>query len=171
MVFVSVSVIFYLTLWTSLESPPSLLKKRTKKNPRKTGPLAVFVFIYSSSQYFKMCNWTVNTGKLSSVTQCELIKAGEVTWVNNATGYPGGARDLINKEITCHSEEGHCAWVGTLGFFFLTIYTFITIFDVQYICASLTNKVLLMHDVLLLSQLRNEPPRWLDVASHLVFLT
>lgn len=77
----------------------------------------MFVLIYSSS-HFKMCSRTVNTGKLSSVTQCELIKAGEVTRVNNATVFPGGAHDLINKEITCHSEEGHGAWVGTLGFFF-----------------------------------------------------
>lgn len=118
----------------------------------------MFVLIYSSSQYFKMCSRTVNTGKLSSVTQCELIKAGEVTRVNNATVFPGGAHDLINKEITCHSEEGHGAWVGTLGFF-LTVYTFtvspFVIYNIHQRCISqlMQIKVLLMHDVLFLFQL------------------
>lgn len=62
-------------------------------------------------------------GRIASVTQRELIKAGEVTWVNNAIVYPGGAPDLINKEIVCHSEEGHCVGVHCKAFFYVTLYT------------------------------------------------
>lgn len=74
----------------------------------------------------------VNARKITSVTQCELIKAGEMTWVNNAIVYAGEACDLINKEIVCHSEEGHCVGEHYGLSFLLNLYTFLTSCDVQY---------------------------------------
>lgn len=99
---VSVSVMFHLNFFQDC-----YLKKKKHTQKKQIWTISsIQTHLFIVPPYLKCA--AVNVRKIASVTQCELIKAGEMTWVNNAIVHAGEACDLINKEIVCHSEEGHC---------------------------------------------------------------